>query len=349
MIINDDIKFLLTVFEWLVAILMFLLIYLVARKASENRLREKVEEYKGQMNDKVLHSVLTGEFLRSLQADTKAKKLAIEELLSRYSDILEGTEEKKNLNLLAESMLGGDYRRALSSYRWSTRMNALFHIEAFQMESLKEDIQVMLKRNRVTKKEKIKGLSFLAQIQHKEIYKFVTEDYKDLSYLEYRNILSRLDEKGLEHFMLGYHSCQLQLKFAIIDLVGWKKNLAYLNFVESIFSNSNGEERVRALKALASIGHTRNEDNFIPLMSSPNWEERMLAARLAGEMKCDKAIQELVRLLQDPSWWVRSQAGQSITRFPEGKKILHQVIESSSDPFAKDMAWEWMNKGVYQS
>ncbi|WP_226644930.1 HEAT repeat domain-containing protein [Mesobacillus subterraneus] len=347
--INDDIKFLLTVFEWLMGILMLLLIYLIARKTMEIRLRKKVEEHKIQMNDKLLHSILTGDFLRSLQADTKAKKLATEELLSHYSDILEGTEEKKNLNLLAESRLSGDYRRALSSYRWSTRMNALFHIEAFEMESLKEDIQDMLKRSRVTKEEKIKGLSFLAQIQHKGIYRLVTEEYQDLSYLEYRNILSRLDEKGLEQFMLGYHSCQLQLKFAIIDLVGLKKNLGYLNFVESIFSNSNGEERVRALKALASIGHTSNANHFLPLLSSPNWEERMLSARLAGEMKCVEAIEELVLLLQDSSWWVRSQAGQSITRFPEGKKILQEVIESSSDSFAKDMAWEWMNKGVYQS
>lgn len=347
--INDDIKFLLTVFEGLMGILIVLLMYLIVRKALENRLRKIVEQHKSQMNDKVLHSILTGDFLRSIQADTKAKKHALEELLSNYSDILEGAEERKNLNLLAESRLSGYYRKALSSYRWSSRMNALFHIEAFQMASLKEDIQLLLKHSRISQIEIIKGLSFLAQIQDKRIFGLVTEEYKDLSYLEYRNILSRLDEKNLEQFMLGYHSCQLQLRFAIIDLVGLKKDLAYLNFVESIFSKSNSEERVRALKALAAIGHTSSVENFLPLLRSPNWEERMLAARLAGEMKCEKAIHELVLLLQDPSWWVRSQAGQSITLFPEGKKILHEVIESSSDSFAKDMAWEWINKGVYQS
>ena len=347
--ITDDIKFLLTVFEWLMGILIVLLIYLIVRKAMENRLRKIVEQHKSYMNDKVLHSILTGDFLRSIQADTKAKKLAMEELLSNYSDILEGDEEKKNLNLLAESRLSGYYRKALSSYRWSSRMNALFHIEAFQMESLKEDIQLLLKRSRISQIEIIKGLSFLAQIQNKGIFGLVTEEYTDLSYLEYRNILSRLDEKNLDQFLLGYHSCQLQLKFAIIDLIGLKKNLAYLTFVESIFFNSNGEERIRALKALAAIGHTSSEENFLPLLSSPNWEERMLAARLAGEMKSDKAIPGLLLLLQDPSCWVRSQAGQSITLFPEGKRILQEVIESSSDSFAKDMAWEWINKGVYQS
>lgn len=228
-------------------------------------------------------------------------------------------------------------------------MNALLHIEAFWMESLKEDIQLLIERNRITKEEKIKGLSFLAQIQHEGIFGLLTEDHKDLSYLEYRNILSKLKDKSFEQFLLGYHSCQLPLKYAIIDLVGLKKNLSYLPFAETVFSISSGEERVRALKALASIGYTRKVEHFLPLLKSVNWEERMLAARLAGEMKCHEAINELVQLLQDPFWWVRSQAGQSITLFPEGKRILEEVISSNSDPFAKDMAWEWINKGVYQS
>lgn len=347
--INNEIQFLTTVFGWLAGILFLMLIYLIVRKALENSLRKRVEEHKSLMNDKVLHSILTGDFLRSLQVETKAKKMAMEELLSDYSEILEGTEEKKNLNLMAESRLSGDYRKALSSYRWSTRMNALFHIEAFQMESLKEDIQILLQRSRVSKEEKIKGLSFLSQIQHKGIFGLVTEEYKDLSYLEYRNIISRLKERHLEEFLLGYHSCQLQLKYAIIDLVGLKKDLAYLNFVETVFSISHGEERVRALKALASIGHTRKVEQFLPLLKSANWEERMLAARLAGEMKCDQAIPDLVLLLKDPSWWVRSQSGQSIILYPQGKRILEEVIASSSDSFARDMAWEWINKGVYQS
>jgi len=75
----------------------------------------------------------------------------------------------------------------------------------------------------------------------------------------------------------------------------------------------------------------------------------MLAARLAGVMKSEETIDQLVELLQDSSWWVRSQAGQSITMFPQGKKILEDVMNSSNDSFARDMAWEWINKGVYLS
>jgi hypothetical protein len=347
--INDEIQFLVTVFGMLSAILLILLIYLITRKAIENRQRRRIDKCKLRMNEKMLHSILTGEFLRSLQADSKVKKAAMEELLSHYAEILEGTEEKINLNRLAESRLITHYRKNLGSIKWSTRMNALFHIEAFSMEGLREDISMMLNRRRITKEEKIRILTILAQLQSSKMYELLTVNYANLSYLEYRNILSRLKNDGFDQFVLGYHACPRELKFAIMDLTGLKKDLHYLNFAESVFSVSSGEERVRALKATVSIGHVRKFERYLPLFQSVNWEERMLAARLAGVMKAEETIPHLVDLLQDSSWWVRSQAGQSITMFPQGKKILEDVMNASSDSFARDMAWEWINKGVYQS
>jgi hypothetical protein len=347
--IRNEIQFLVTAFTVLSAILIVMLFYLIGRKAAENRLRKSVEGFKLSMNDKMLHSILTGDFLRSLQTDTKVKKLAMEELLSHYAEILEGNEEKVNLNRLAESRLGSHYRNNLRSLNWSTRMNALFHIEAFRMEGLKDEVIRMLERRRVTKEEELRALTILSQFQFREMFELLTIKYSGLSYLEFRNIISRLDSGGFDLFVLGYHSCQHDLKFAILDLVGMKKDLKYLSFAESVFSASSGEERVRALKALSSIGHVRKLEQYLPLFESGNWEERMLAARLAGAMKTEALLPNLVKMLQDPSWWVRSQAGQAITMFPQGKNILQGVMKESSDTFARDMAWEWINKGVNQS
>ena len=193
-------------------------------------------------------------------------------------------------------------------------MNALFYIEAFHIEGLKEDIISMLNRRHITKDEKIRVLTILAQLQSAEFFELLTGDYNDLSYLEYRNILSRLNGNGFDQFLLGYHSCQPELKFAIMDLAGLRKELNYLNFAETVFSVSSGEERVRALKAIVSIGHVRKLDQYLHLFQSGNWEERMLAARLAGVLKAEKTLPDLVKLLQDSSWWVRSQAGQASVR-----------------------------------
>ncbi|RSD29193.1 HEAT repeat domain-containing protein [Mesobacillus subterraneus] len=347
--IKDEIQFLLTLFLLLSGSLLLLLFYLVIRKARENRLKRRVEEQKQAINDKLLHSILTGEALRSLQADSKAKALAIEQLLSHYADFLEGEAEKKNLEKLAESLLLHHYRKGLRKPKWSTRMNALFYIETFRMAALKEEILAMLKHKRVTKEEQVRALTILAEFQAKEMFRLLMDEYKDLSHLEYRNILSRVEDRGFEQFLLGYHSCHSELQYALLDLVGLKKNLQYLQFIESVFSASNGEERIRALKALASVGFVQNMEVYLPLLKSANWQERMLSARLAGAMKLEQALPDLVELLQDSSWWVRSQAGQSIMSFPQGRVTLEKVMAESNDTFARDMAWEWMNKGVHQS
>lgn len=345
--IKDEIQFLITSFVLLSGILLVLLLYLIGRKAIENRLRKRVDSYKSKLNDKMVHTIFSGEFLRSLQADSKAKKIAVEELLSHYVEILEGSEEKSNLKKMAESHLMGYYRKNLKSMKWSTRMNALYHIEAFDIAGLKEDVLQLLNRRKVTKEEKIRALTILSQFQSARMFELLTKEYEELSYLEYRNILFRLRETGFDQFLLGYHSCQPQLKFAILDLAGLKKDLKYIQFSETVFSISSGEERVRALKALVSLGYVRNLDMYLPLFQSVSWEERMLVARLAGVLKEEKTIPNLVKLLHDPSWWVRSQAGQSITMFPKGLEILHEVVAASDDSFARDMAWEWINKGVY--
>lgn len=344
--ITNEIQFLFTVFLFLSTVLIGLLIYLMARKAFEISHRRKVREAKNQLNDKVLQYILSGGLQRTLHMDTKVKIEAIEELLSHYSEILEGIPEMNNLKELAQSQLSDFYRKNLRSIKWSTRMNTLFHIETFKMEALKEDILRLLNRKRLSKEEKIRGLRILTQFDPNSMFDLVTERHSDLSHLEYRSILSRIEGSGFDQFLLGYHSCGQELKFALLDLAGITKELKYVHFLESVYSVSSGEERVRSLKALAAIGHVRTLESFLPLFESVNWEERMLMARLAGKLKADKTLPTLIQLLQDKSWWVRSQAAQSIMMFPAGKNLLQDVVASSEDAFARDMAWEWINKGV---
>lgn len=62
--------------------------------------------------------------------------------------------------------------------------------------------------------------------------------------------------------------------------------------------------------------------------------------------KGKSAIPRLIELMHDRTWWVRSQATQAIIQFTNGKEILRTILESSKDTFAKDMAWEWLHKGV---
>jgi HEAT repeat protein len=136
------------------------------------------------------------------------------------------------------------------------------------------------------------------------------------------------------------------LQKAILDVISIKKESSYLLFTENIFAVYSGELRLRALKALAVLGSVKEINTYLELLYSSKWEERMLAAKLVGNLKEERGLNRLIELLHDQTWWVRFQAGQAICLFPNGKEILEQVYTTSTDMFAKDMAWEWLHKGV---
>lgn len=344
--VKNELYVLLFATLFILGLLFALLFYLVIRKAFGIRKRSRIELKIKDFENQIFTFLREGKYNGKFKPETNIDKMAVEELLSKYAELLEGEEEKANLTSLAEHYLTDYYRNRLKSGRWSIRMNALFHIEDFKMGSLLRDIFEMLNKKRISQDEIIHVLRILATMQSDKINGLLTNRFINLSEYEYRNILIRLDGKGFDLFVLGFHKSQRELQYAILDVMGVKKELSYLSFVENIFSSYSGEIKLRALKTLGEIGYVTNIDPYLPLCSSGKWEERMMAAKLIGVIKEKKGLQSLVDLLHDQTWWVRSQAGQSIMQFPNGREILQGVWDSSSDIFAKDMAWEWMHKGV---
>jgi hypothetical protein len=326
--------------------LFILLGYLTIRKAVDIKRRERISNYKVQYNPLLFFMLTEGSYARRLTPETALQQKAIEELLSRYTTLLEGDEEKSRLSELASLYLTDYYRKQLKSKRWSTRMNTLYHIEDFQMSHLLEDVSRLLSRNRISREELVHVLRILAKFHFKQMFELLTQEFDHLSEYDYRNILIRMERKQFDQFILHFHKSNISLQKAILDIISLKRDMTYLSFLERIFESYKGEIKLRALKALAEIGYVKNVEPYLELLYSNKWEERMVAAKLIGSLKEERGIQRLIELLHDQSWWVRSQAGQAIDQFTNGKEILRSVFETSNDVFAKDMAWEWLHKGV---
>ncbi|MED3562060.1 HEAT repeat domain-containing protein [Bacillus xiapuensis] len=329
-----------------IGLLVILLTYLIIRKSFHIKKRQTIEAYKKKYHSIIYKLLINGGYARGLHPQNNAQIKAIEEMLSRYTSVLEGEQEKKNLSEIASFYLKDYYQRRLDSKRWSRRMNVLYHIEDFHMISLLESIDKMAKKRRLSYEETVHVLRILASFQADKMYELLTTDFSNLSEYEYRSILIRLEQKQFDQFVLGYHKLQAALKLALLDVLSIKKDVSYQFFIEKVFLNYSGEIKLRALKALAGIGYVKNIDLYMCLMYSDKWQERMLAAKLIGTLKEEKGIPRLKELLHDQSWWVRHQAGQSISQFSNGKEILTTILETTKDPFAKDMAWEWIHKGV---
>ncbi|NYE05680.1 hypothetical protein F4694_002433 [Bacillus niacini] len=342
--INQDILFLAIITLSLMCLLFLLLLYLTIRKAKEIKKRREIEDYKNKINTQIFSIIAEGKRYRGIGCETSIKQKAMEELLSRYVKILEGEDEKKRLSDLASHCLQGYYRKRLKSKKWSHRMNALYHIEDFYMIKLLDEVVILSKKKNITHQEMIHVLRILATFQYNGFQEVLY--YHDLSEYEYRSILMRLNHDLFDQFVLSFHKSTPPLQYAILDVISLKKAIEYRFFTENIFMSYKGEVKLRALKALAEIGYVSNIEPYLQLLYSSSWQERMVAAKLIGSIQEEKGIPRLIELLHDQIWWVRSQAGQSISQFPNGKAILQSVLETSKDTFARDMAWDWLHKGV---
>jgi hypothetical protein len=344
--IHQEILFLSIVTLSLICLLFLLLLYLMIRKVKDIKNRREIENYKNKINAQIFSIIAEGQRFRGIGCETAIKQKAMEELLSRYVKILEGEEEKIRLSDLASQCLQEFYRKRLKSFRWSQRMNALYHIEDFHMINLLNEVVLLSKKKNSTQQEIIQVLRILASFQYSGLKELLPNHYHDLSEYEYRSILMRLNHNLFDQFVLSFHKSTPPLQYAILDVISMKKGFEYRYFTENIFTTYKGEVRLRALKALAEIGYVSNIEPYLQLLHSSSWQERMVAAKLIGSIKEEKGITRLIELLHDQIWWVRSQAGQSIIQFPNGKAILQSVLETSKDAFAKDMAWDWLHKGV---
>ncbi|NRD78258.1 HEAT repeat domain-containing protein [Bacillus sp. BRMEA1] len=327
-----------------VVLLIIILGYLMVRKAIASMKRKQIQHYKEEYHPLLMKMITEPASPRDLVLDSLTKQKAVEELLSKYTQVLEGEDERRHLSEIAQSALGQYYQKRLHDKRWSIRMNTLYHIEDFKMIQLEEDVYNRTKTD-LSREEHFHALRILALFQFEKIFELLTERYGYLTEIELRNILFRLETQHFEQFVQNYHESNPTLQKAVLDVISIKRETDYLPFLEQIFPLSSGEIRLRVLKALANIGYVEDIDTYMELLYSPKWEERMLAAKLIGTLREEKALPRLVELLQDSSWWVRSQAGESISHFVKGKQILMEVLQTSTDSFARDMAWEWLHKG----
>lgn len=226
-------------------------------------------------------------------------------------------------------------------------MNALYNIEDLHFIELQPQVLEAAIKERISHDERVQSLRILAAFQFEGINDLLLYNSEKLSDGELRNIILRLNENLFSRLITDFHRAVNSLKYAIIDAAGIRKELRYLHFIESVYASHDGETRLRAVKALSSLGVVKDITPYLKLRHSEDWKERMMAAKLFGSLKERELLPHLLDLLHDRSWWVRSQAGQSIMMFPDGKEELQIVLDTSNDSYARDMAWEWMNKGEF--
>ncbi len=343
--LSQEIMLLVWLATALLSALTVMFLYLVIKKALEISHEKKIKNYMERIHQTVYAYLYQQRRSRHLVPDSSIKYSAIERLLTEYSTVIEG-DGKERISQLADELFHDRYQNLLQQNKWSSRMNVLYKIDGFRMRSLSEVLKQMLSDEKTTKEEKLiifRCLSNNGDDALSELFQSVAVPF---SVLEYRSILNRIDEKTFMRIVDDYVLYPELLKLAIIDMIGIQKKLDFVLFLESQLSDEIFEIRIRSMKAIGEVGYVSDSEVVKHFAQSNQWEERLMAAKVIGKTRVVNGLDVLDTLIRDSSWMVRAQAAKAFLSYPDGLERLYDIRFTSDDRFARDMASEWIERGI---
>lgn len=332
------------VFLILFVILTVLFVYLLGMKVRSNRFERQKDEWKKYYLEHITQSIQGEKTLRL--PDNLPMIEAFEEVITRYYSLMKGDRvSSEQMDHLIEKTLHNHYKKRLHHHRWSIRMNTLHRIEKLRMVSLVEDCVRLLDEKRTSELESIQVLRILANLQDDRLFKILLSVEKEYPNFYYLDLFRRLDDVHLEQFIHTINNFPRWIQLSLIEVMGDRGEYKYLPAIESFTTSNETEFRIRALKALVKIGYMTDVIKIKPSLHASSWQERMMAARLVKTLRDPRFLEDLLSLLTDESWWVRTTAAESLLAQHNGPTMLEEVVASHVDPFARDIAKEWLVRG----
>nr|WP_246346207.1 HEAT repeat domain-containing protein [Anoxybacillus mongoliensis] len=276
---------------------------------------------------------------------SSAQYVAMMELLDHFIRVLVNGDIKERTTKLAETYFVDYLRMQLHHRRLGRRMNALFYIEDFGTRSLLHELEKMYEQKDVTTMEKRQLLKMFALFRHPHVYEYMKHVDESFTQFDYRLILSRMDDHTFTKMVDYFFDWNEKMQYALIDMIGIMQKFAHISFLRTLLQHEQSEYRIRALKALAEMAFPLEDDQLRIHLHSQVWQERLMALRLCARMRQHTLLDTIKQLMKDRVFSVRSQAAEALLRMPNGLAMLEQIAQTSDDPYARDMALEWLERG----
>ncbi|WP_226683158.1 HEAT repeat domain-containing protein [Sutcliffiella horikoshii] len=323
-----------------------LFIYMLVTKLMQNSLRQKINQHKEELRTKVFE-YLYRQNKEILEQDWNGKQgKAMEELFSDFADVVQGDEVQERITLFANTHFLEKYKRNLHHRRWSIRMNSLYAIEDFQLKNMVPYLLNTYEKRSLTQEERRQLLKILVRFQTNHWEELVKEPKWRLSEFMYRSLFGVMTESQFQVMVSNFDDFPEYIQLPVLDMIGIEGKREFLPFLEDLLSISSGEKKIRILKAMNELGYSRILEwmEHVDFKES-SWEERLMLSKLLGRTNRKESLLILTELLSDTHYDVRNNAAKSILSIESGTELLHQVLETSEDRFARDMAEEWLQRG----
>ncbi|RSK35565.1 HEAT repeat domain-containing protein [Bhargavaea beijingensis] len=306
----------------LLLVLVALTVYLFAARAVQERKMEKAKAYLSRNNER-WYRVLRGmeDVSAEMVPKNKAELAAVEEIFRAYLTNVSGDKIRERIRAFADGHLAPFYRKKLKSRNWSERMNALYRIEDFGMESLLGDVHT-LERKRLTADEWFQLLLIDLQFRPDGFIGRNADRLGNLSEYEARQLFFLMPEPVFEEASAQFGQLDPILKCGMVEVLGMRQDLKKLPFLEGLLDSEDPEIKIRVLRAIDAFG-IRTPDRILErAFDSPVWEERFLGARMLRRVPADEAARYASRLCDDPSWLVREEVRGLLARQREAAEDL---------------------------
>ena len=137
------------------------------------------------------------------------------------------------------------------------------------------------------------------------------------------------------------------LELAAIDVLGKGGYRGARERLEHYLDSGTLEQRVTSARALGLLGAQECGTSLLAALEDEAWQVRAQAARALGRVRATIAIEAIAARLTDSSWWVRHHAAYALGALgPDGHEALERIARTSSDPYARDMAREVLERGL---
>lgn len=306
---------------WLMLIvLMFLLgfsIYLIWSRTGEVSHQRKTEEYVKENQDAWYHYLINDKpFSKALIPKDKYELYGVEQIFLSYIKNTSDSAILEKIRRFSNESMKTHYEKLLNSRKWSIRMNALYRILDFHIDSLIDQC-IQLESKKLSSDEQFQLLKIYLIFKPDLFLSEFLENPPSFSEYECKKLFKNADNSVVEQLIKDFSSLSTASKYALISVLGMKRDVHFVPFLENLLKEEDSELRIRSLKAIHEIGMINQPEPYIPFISSEIWEERLMAAKVLGNLPLHDSVPYLEELLADDEWWVRHQAAKTINNQPQ--------------------------------
>lgn len=285
-----------------------MVLYLVMKYLKQDYLTKKGQRYQATyMPIWHLYLMEYNHLPSELAPKNNIERQQIEVILFSYLRNFDSESLDAKITAFANRHLETYYRKRMKHPKWSIRMNALKAISAFKLDRLLKECDKRIQAKRTSKEEFYEILHIYSKMDQEAFLKAFLKVEAEFSEFEYKKLFVDASKGTIDALWDLREVLSLNCQYSLLEVIGSKKEESYLPMLESLLRDSDSEIRIRSLKAIYAMGHTRELPPYLHFITSNNFVERLMVTRLFGIYPIEEVAPYLEQLKEDKEWLVRQE------------------------------------------